>query len=162
MDEKQIILEQYKLYVESKDRFIARSFRTNRFYMVVALILVFALWYLYNYPSIGIPVIFFKKAIPIAPIIVSILGIFSTILWWINNDAYRFLSKIKLSKVIEAIEEHLPVKPHADEYAKIQEQLKDKNVLFFGDIQKAFAVVFLSIFVITFVNEIILFLCSKV
>jgi len=160
MEEKQLILEQYKLYVESKDRFVERSFKANRFYMIMALIFVFALWMLHVSPMDKIVVS--AKVAPVAPAIVCILGMFSTVLWWINNDAYRFLSKIKLSKVIEVIETQLPIKPHVDEYVQIQEQLSKKNVLFFGDIQKAFAVVFFIIFVIGLINDIIFFFSSRV
>lgn len=161
MDEKELVFEQYKLYIESKDRFIERSFMANRFYMVVALVLVFALWFLHIFPVTNVPMMFHAKMTPVAPVVVCILGMFSTVLWWINNDAYRFLSKIKLSKVIEVIEAQLPIKPHVDEYIQIKEQTSKKNVLFFGDIQKAFAVVFFIIFVVTLINDVIFFLNAR-
>ena len=34
-DEKYLILEQYRIYSESKDRFIERQFSTNRFYLIL-------------------------------------------------------------------------------------------------------------------------------
>ena len=39
MDDKYILLEQYRIYSEAKDRFIDRTFLVNRFYIVFSAVL---------------------------------------------------------------------------------------------------------------------------
>ena len=39
MDDKYILLEQYRIYNEAKDRFIDRTFLVNRFYIIFSAVL---------------------------------------------------------------------------------------------------------------------------
>ena len=39
-DEKYLILEQYRIYSDAKEKFIERQFLTNRFYLVVNVIIL--------------------------------------------------------------------------------------------------------------------------
>ena len=43
MDEKHLILEQYRIYNEIKESFINRSFAVNRFFMILSAIFLFSL-----------------------------------------------------------------------------------------------------------------------
>ena len=48
MDRDELIFQEYKLYAEQKENFIDRNFRTNRFYMVSFVVLIFAMIYTGN------------------------------------------------------------------------------------------------------------------
>lgn len=145
MNSEEIIFQQYKLYTEQKERFVERSFKTNKFYLLMVLVLFL--------------VMFLTKEMVFAFGLSSILlysaaGIAICVLWWINMDAYNFLIKVKLSKVIEAIEEKLPVKPYTDEFIAIKELRKNKRMFLFSDMQKVLAIFALLVFFILFINEV--------
>ena len=144
MERDELILQEYKLYAEQKDRFVDRNFSTNRFYMVSILVVILAMIYTAN-------VVFMGKLS--ATLLFSLIGIAISVLWWMNVDSYNTLIKIKYSNVIEAIEEKLPVKPYTDEYKGIEE-FKNKKVFMFSDIQKVIAVLVALFFFAVFVSEI--------
>ena len=43
MDRDELIFQEYKLYAEQKENFIDRNFRTNRFYMISFVAIIFAM-----------------------------------------------------------------------------------------------------------------------
>ena len=43
MDREELIFQEYKLYAEQKENFIDRNFRTNRFYMISFVAIIFAM-----------------------------------------------------------------------------------------------------------------------
>ena len=43
MDRDELIFQEYKMYTEQKENFIDRNFRTNRFYMISFVAIIFAL-----------------------------------------------------------------------------------------------------------------------
>ena len=143
MDRDDIILQEYKLYAEQKENFIDRNFRTNRFYMIAVVVIVFSMIYTGN-------VIFLHKIS--ATLLFSFLGIAASALWWMNVDSYNILIKIKYSNVIEAIEEKMPVKPFSDEYKGIEE-FRKKKVFMFSDIQKTIAAIMALFFFAVCVSE---------
>lgn len=135
MDKDELIFNEYKLYSEQKENFIDRNFKTNKFYMVAIVVLIFALIYTGN-------VVFLNRLS--ATLLFSIFGVATASLWWMNVDSYNTLIKIKYSNVIEKIEEQLPVKPFTEEYKGIEEFRKNK-VFMFSDMQK-FIAVFAALF----------------
>ena len=143
MDRDDLILQEYKLYTEQKENFIDRNFKTNRFYMVAVVVIVFSMIYTGN-------VIFLHKIS--ATLLFAFLGVAASALWWMNVDSYNTLIKIKYSNVIEAIEEKMPVKPFSDEYKGIEE-FRKKKVFMFSDIQKAIAVIMALFFFAVCVSE---------
>lgn len=144
MNSEEIIFQQYKLYTEQKERFVDRSFQTNKFYLLTVLAIVLTmlltkgLTFAYGLSSI---------------LIFSAAGMAICVLWWINMDSYNFLIKVKLSKVIEEIEKNLPTNPYTIEFAAIQDLRKKKREFLFADMQKAFALFALLLFFVLFVNE---------
>ena len=38
-EEKFLVIEQYRIYSEAKESFITRNFQTNRFYLILSLVL---------------------------------------------------------------------------------------------------------------------------
>lgn len=143
MDRDELIFQEYKLYAEQKENFIDRNFRTNRFYMVSFVVLIFAMIYTGN-------VVFMERLS--ATLVFSLIGVAICALWWMNVDSYNILIKIKFANVIEAIEEKLPVKPFTDEFKGIQE-FRENKVFMFSDIQKFIAVIGALFFFAVFVSE---------
>ena len=143
MDRDELIFQEYKLYAEQKENFIDRNFRTNRFYMISFVAVIFALIFTGN--------VIFMTYIS-ATLIFSLIGIFVCSLWWMNVDAYNILIKIKFANVLEQIENSLPVKPFTDEYKGIEEYRNNK-VFMFSDIQKFIAICGAVFFFAIFVSE---------
>ena len=141
-----LIFEQYKLYSQQKETFITRSFAINIFYMCLNIVLLLLVYFTKSY--------IFAYSIPLGALL-SIVGMASSILWWMNMDAYNMLIKIKLSKVLEELESQLPVKPYSLEYDGIKEYRENKKMFLFSDIQKTVAVVMFLMFFISIVEIII-------
>lgn len=145
MNSEEIIFEQYKLYTEQKERFVDRSFQTNKFYLLLVLILVLVMFVTKGFTfAFGLT----------STMIYSFAGIAICILWWINMDAYNFLIKVKLAKVIEEIEKHLPTQPYTNEFIAIRDLRKNKRMFLFSDMQKTLAVFALLMFLILLINEV--------
>ena len=143
MDRDELIFNEYKMYSEQKENFVDRNFRTNRFYMIGVIALIFAMIYTGN-------IIFLSKIS--ATLVFAIFGVAASAMWWMNVDSYNTLIKIKYADVIEKIEEKLPVKPFTDEYKKIDEY-KQKKIFLFSDIQKLIAAVAALFFFAVMVSE---------
>ncbi len=136
MDEKQLIIEQYRIYNEMKERFIERSFSVNRFLMVLTAIFLFT-------------TILIKMFVPTAyPMLLALefFGIASCIMWISNQDAYSSIIKIKYNSVIEKLEEDLPKAPNKDEYKELTDRRSKKRVILVKDIQKWFAIFLMLVF----------------
>lgn len=144
-DDNFLRLEQYKLYSESKERFIDRTFMTNKFYMVFVVVLM-----LLVFLSSGLA---FGKLT--APALFSIVGVICCSLWWLNMDSYNCLIKIKFSKVLEEIEKQMPVQPYTMEYKALKDFRNNKKGFVFSDIQKVFAVFSFLAFFIMLIIEIL-------
>lgn len=144
MDRDELIFQEYKLYAEQKENFIDRNFRTNRFYMISFVAIIFAMIFTSN-------VVFMERIT--ATLLFSLIGISVCALWWMNVDSYNTLIKIKFANVLEAIEEKLPVKPFTDEFQGIEE-FRNKRVFMFSDIQKLIAVFGALFFFAVFVSEV--------
>lgn len=153
MTNEELILHQYKLYSESKEKFIDRTFRTNKFYMVLVIVLM-----LLAFITKG-----FYFARLTAPTLFSIIGIISCSLWWLNMDSYNCLIKIKFAKVLEEIEKQLPVQPYTMEYKALRDFRENKKGFVFSDIQKILAIFsFLAFLVILMIEVIPAFFVSNV
>lgn len=151
MNCEETIFQQYKLYVENKEKFIDRSFTTNKFYLFLVLALVFGMFITKDYS-------FFMGLS--STLVFSAAGIGICTLWWINIDSYNFLIKVKLSRVIEEIEKQLPIKPYTQEFSAIKDIRKNRREFLFSDMQKALATSALLLFVALFANEVISIICN--
>ena len=143
MDRDYIVFQEYKMYTEQKENFIERNFKTNKFYMIAVICLIFALIYTNN-------ILFLNKLT--ATLVFAFFGVAVSSLWWMNVDSYNTLIKIKYGDVIEKIEEKLPIRPFADEYKSIEEY-KNKKIFMFSDIQKLIAIASALFFFAVFVSE---------
>lgn len=145
MNLEEIMFQQYKLYSEQKEKFVDRSFITNKFYLVLVLVIILTMYltkecsFVYGLSS---------------TLIFSIAGMVICFLWWINVDSYNFLIKVKLSKVLEELEKKLPVQPYTQEFAAILDLRKSKREFLFADIQKIFTILTFLLFFVLFLYEI--------
>lgn len=150
MNSENLIIEQYNTYSQHKEKFVDRSFMTNKFYSVLVIILFVLIFLMKDFVICKI----FS-----ASVIFSIVGIFISILWWLNIDAYNFLIKIKISKALEEIEKQLPVQPYTLEFTAIKNTKRRKQHFYFADIQKVFALIsvllFISLFFATLIPALI-------
>ena len=140
MDKDEQLLECYKLYIESKERFTDRSFRTNKFYLVLIIILMSAVAYYSNGTT---------SSAFIA--VLSGLGFAISALWWFNQDSYQYLIKVKYKNVIEEMEKQLPFAACTEEFKAAQEKAKKNNLFVFNNAHKTFAFLVLLIFLAFFI-----------
>lgn len=143
MDEKHLILEQYRIYNEMKERFIDRSFGVNRFLMIMTAIFLFVL-------------ISIKVVVPtLYPLLLALelFGIACCIMWISNQDAYSTIIKIKYNSVIEKLEEDLPKAPNKDEYKELTDKRSKKRIVLVKDIQKWFAIILMLVFLANFLID---------
>lgn len=146
MNSEEILFQQYKLYTEQKEKFVDRSFTTNKFYLFIVLALILTMYLTKDYSFIyGLS----------STLVFSGAGMAICFLWWINVDSYNFLIKVKLSKVIEEIEKKLPIQPYTEEFLAIKDFRKNKREFLFADIQKALTVILLLLFFLLFIYEVL-------
>ena len=136
MDEKHLVLEQYRIYNEMKESFINRSFLVNRFFIILTAIFFFMMI---------ITKMVFPDAYPML-LGLEIFGMAVCIMWISNQDAYATIIKIKYNAVIEKLEEDLPKAPNKDEYKELTDKRSKKRVILVKDIQKWFALFLMLIF----------------
>ena len=146
MNSEEILFQQYRLYTEQKEKFVDRSFKTNKFYLLVLLGLILTMYLTKDYSFI------YDIS---STLVFSAAGLAICVLWWINVDSYNFLIKVKLSKVIEEIEKKLPVQPYTQEFLAIKDFRKNKREFLFADIQKSLAILLLLLFFILFSYELL-------
>ena len=142
-DEKYLILEQYRIYSEAKEKFIDRQFSTNRFYLVFNLVLLIATYMLTTLTPHYAPAI-----------VLSVIGFAVTIMWWLNVDSYQMLIKVKYAKVLEYLETKLPEEPYHKEFVDYTEMKKKNNLIVFGDFQKYLTLAIALVYIIVFVQAI--------
>lgn len=141
MEYQEILAKQYVAYLESKDRFVERSFKVNRFYLVLVIILM----------ALTCVSLEMQGARVYAPTIgLSLCGMAVSLLWLLNQDSYLYLIKVKLADVLEKFESHLPFQPHVVEFEGIKERSKKMKVVF-PEVQKCFAFVSFLLFFAIFV-----------
>ncbi len=145
-EEKNLVMQQYRLYAEQKDTFINRSFSVNRFYLILSIILLVLINLTQN--------VLFAYSLTL-PFVFCLVGMGICILWWMNMDSYNLLIKIKFSKVLEEIEKQLPIQPYGDEHTAIEEYRTNKKAFLFSDIQKVFAIILFLMFFVALLNELI-------
>jgi len=143
-DEKFLILEQYRIYSDAKEKFIERQFTTNRFYLILNLVVLITVYILNTLTPQYIPVI-----------ILCALGVIIAFLWWINVDNYQVLIKVKYANVLEYLESKLPEQPYKKEYQDYKELKKKSNLVIFGDCQKSLTAVIIFVYLIMFAYNII-------
>ena len=121
MAENQVLLEQYKMYVEMADRVSARRSDTNKFYisLLTALLIVI---------SFTIDKTAFRDYQGVVFIVVAMMGIGLNVLWYVNIRSYRQLNTGKF-KVIQDMEKQLAYACYAEEWKVLAEGADSKKYL---------------------------------
>ena len=146
MEEKQEIMELYKEFTYTKENFVNRSFGTNKFYIVIIILLLIVL---------GVLKEFIVKDGSLTVVAIGLAGFACSLLLWSNQDAYAYLLKIKFSAVIDKMEEKFSFQPCIEELKAIRKNAKDRKTYVFADVQKLFAVVTMMIFLAAAVYDLI-------
>ena len=134
-DEKYLILEQYRIYSEAKEKFIDRHFATNKFYLVLNIIILIATYVLCTLtPQYQLV------------IVMSVIGLAITLMWWMNIDSYQLLIKVKYAKVLEFLETRLPEQPYHKEFVDYTQMKKNNNLIVFGDFQKWLTIIIACVY----------------
>jgi len=136
MNREELIFAQYRLFAEQKEQFVERSFRVNKFYLVLNLIIIAAMMLLDKYSILG-----FQLSVYFA-----VIGMLTCVLWWMNVDSYTILSKVKYNRVLEKLEKELPVQPYAEESTGLQELRTNKKMVPFSTVQKFLAIILFLVF----------------
>lgn len=119
MDEKVVLLEQYKLYVEMADRVSQRRAESNRFYMTILSSILVVL-------SIVIEKQIFSEYQLIMFALISILGLMLSLIWYANIRSYSQLNSGKFA-VINDMEKGLPYMCFKKEWELLGEGLEAKK-----------------------------------
>lgn len=98
-----VMFQQYKLYVDMADKISARRAATNNFFLTANSFLFVALGVLFSYK--------FWYFIPL----VLLVGVFFCLSWFLLIQYYKSLNSAKF-KIINEIEEYLPVKGFSTEW----------------------------------------------
>jgi len=144
IENKNLILEQYKIYLNLKDKFTNRSFNTNKFFITISIIL-FAL--IFTYSKVPLP---FHVT---TAMIFSLIGMGICILWWSNVDTYEIFNLIKIKNVIDKLEAEMPFKCHYMEKEALDELKAKRKAFVFSDIQKIIAIGVFIIFMVLFLHD---------
>ena len=134
-DEKYLILEQYRIYSDAKEKFIDRQFATNKFYLVFNLIVLTMICIINTLIPSQHPII-----------VLCVIGIAVTLMWWMNIDSYQLLIKVKYSKVLEYLETKLPEQPYHKEFVDYSQMKKKNNLIVFGDFQKSLTLIIACVY----------------
>lgn len=121
MNENQVLLEQYKTYVEMADRISARRSETNKFFisLLTALLAIVSLTVDKNA---------FNDYERFVFIVVSIMGLALNVLWYVNIRSYRQLNSGKF-KVILEMESNLAFPCYEKEWKILGEGKESKKYL---------------------------------
>ncbi len=120
MEENNIKLGQYKLYVEMADKISTRRNNSNIFFSSLLSGLLAVLSFVFREQSI-IDITSYN----IMLLLVGIMGFFLCISWFFNIRSYRQLNSIKYEIIID-MEEKLPFKCYKEEWEKIKKQKGSK------------------------------------
>ncbi len=134
------ILEQWKICTEMANCNSERRINSNNIYIAInAAIIAFTTFSL-DYKSI----------------IMSIVGIIVSILWWNTIKSYKELNKVKY-KIINEIEKMLPLSPFEYEWKIINEEGKYKR---FTHLETFLPWIFIVLYSLCIFTQFIYFVCS--
>ena len=100
MDKQAILLEQYKIFVKTADDITVRRLQTNKFYLAILLGLFTIAGFLNKNGVAGL----LNEQIIL--ILISIIGIVLSAIWYINIESFKLLNSAKF-KVIHEMEKDL-------------------------------------------------------
>ena len=142
MKEKEILLEQYKLYVESAEKVSDRRQSANNYFLTLNSVLI---------AFSGFLTVF---TFQIWHIIVAFAGICISILWLMTLISFRNLNSGKF-KVIHSLEKKLPAKLFKDEWDYLKKGEDKNSYLKLSIVEQGVPLIFLFLYVLIIVLMII-------
>ena len=134
----------YTEYNRSMEKFKAHNFATNRFYIVILMIVLAVILICKQVFLTGSIVITF---------VFSFFGLCVAIMWVITQDSYQKLISIKIANVLEEIEKELPVKPYTMEHEEIKKYKAGKKFFSYDSMQNFMGLVLALVFTVLFFSE---------
>ena len=141
--DKNILLEQYKTYVESADKISDRRINVNTFFITL------------NSALITVMTIFFSNTYLL--LLLAFLGIIFSILWFLNIKNYKQINSCKFD-IIQQIEKYLPINLYKAEWDILTKNKSDKKYIPVSKLEMFLPFVFILIYTVI----IIYFLFSKI
>jgi hypothetical protein len=138
-DANNLLLDQYKMYVEMHDRISARRNQANSFFisLLSGILAIFSIA-----SNQG------KTAMhPIVGVVVGILGVILCLLWNFNIRAYRRLVERKIQVILE-MEIHLPFYCYTREGSLRRQDLADKTYFRPTSIEQLTSIIFSSVYLV--------------
>jgi len=140
--EEDIILEQYKLYVNTAEKVSDRRQSSNNFYLTLNSVMLTFAGFL-----TGLHLEFWH-------IIIAITGIFISLLWFLAITSFRKLNSGKF-KVIHCLEEKLPIKLFKDEWACLGEGKKVRKYIKLSLVEQGIPFIFMLLYAIIIILMIV-------
>ena len=131
--DRNLIFEQYKLYVEMADRISQRRMEANNFFIGVNTLLFTIIAFVNN------PTVIWK-------ITIGCLGCALCFIWYFNINSYRQLNTGKF-KVIHEIENYLPLSGYAYEFDILKSGNKKSIYWPLSHVEKAVPIIFLIAYI---------------
>lgn len=132
-NKENIIVEQYKTYIESADRNSDRRINTNNFYIVLNSMIITGLGMFIDNTTMSI--------------LLFVLGILFSIIWCINLINYKNISSCKYN-IINEIENMLPIRMFKYEWEKLDTGKNIKKYIPVTDLEKIIPIIFILIYII--------------
>ena len=147
MDDKPIYFEQYRLYIEGLDKISDRRDSANRHFITInSSFFVLA----------GLIIQYTHESQKLFLIVLCILGLFTSTIFWFLINSYKQLNTGKFA-VVHKIEQKLPLRLYKDEW-KILGEGKDKKKYYpFSHIERLVPLMFGVCYLLTLLY---LFCCS--
>lgn len=141
--DKNILLEQYKTYVESADKISDRRINVNTFFITL------------NSALITVMTVFFSNTYLL--LLLAFLGIIFSILWFLNLKNYKQINSCKFD-IIQQIEKYLPINLYKTEWNILTKTKSNKKYIPVSKLEMLLP----FIFILIFTAIIIYFLFSKI
>jgi len=138
MKEKEILLEQYKLYVESAEKVSDRRQSANNYFLTLNSVLVAFSGYLTSF------------TFQIWHIIIAVAGICISFLWLLTLKSCRNLNSGKF-KIIHSLEKKLPAKLFKDEWDCLEKGENKKTYLKLSVVEQGVPIIFFVLYILIIV-----------
>lgn len=151
---KEELLEQYKVFLQTSEDLVVRRQNVNNFYITInaALFTIFSV-------CISISDSYFSKLL-IALLLLAI-GIILDVSWLKTLEAYGILNSSKM-KVISIIEKQLPASLYDSEWIVMSDKLNSKKYVSFTDNEKKIPKLFIVLYIILTIFLLVSFIFSNI
>ncbi len=141
--DKSILLEQYKVFLQTSEDLVSRRQNVNNFYISLnsALIAIFSASLAFEFQLI------YKLIIGL---LFSLIGMILSVSWIRTLIAYGNLNSSKM-KIISSIEKQLPVSLYDSEWAALSDKLNKKKYVSFTDNEKRIPKIFIAIYAVVLI-----------